>query len=116
MNANYTEELPRAARWQSRREAKSATTVRYREMLDDVQASQVVFDPYRERRQVVADIALYTGCICCMIVVKPYLPDRVLRQFDLMQLVPGPPLAPLRGTRGSTSATYSVVYQYTDAL
>ncbi|KAI8559850.1 hypothetical protein RHMOL_Rhmol04G0207300 [Rhododendron molle] len=71
MNANYIEELPRAARWQSRREAKSATTVRYREMLDDVQASQ---------------------------------------------LVPGPPLAPLQGTRGSTSATYSVVYQYTDAL
>ncbi|KAG5535793.1 hypothetical protein RHGRI_023533 [Rhododendron griersonianum] len=116
MNANYTEELPRAARWQSRKEAKSATTVRYREMLDDVQASQVVFDPYRECRQVVADIALYTGCICCMIVVEPYLPDRVLRQFGLVKLVPGPPLAPLRGTRGSTSATYSVVYQYTDAL
>ncbi|KAG5565581.1 hypothetical protein RHGRI_001482 [Rhododendron griersonianum] len=77
---------------------------------------EVVFDPYKERRQVVADITLYTGCICCMIVVEPYLPDRVLRQFGLVQLVPGPLLAPLRGTRGSTSATYSVVYQYTDAL
>ncbi|XP_058216531.1 protein MAINTENANCE OF MERISTEMS-like [Rhododendron vialii] len=116
INANYTEDLPRAAHWQSRKEAKSATTVRYREMLDDVQASQMVFNPYRERRQVVADIALYTGCICCMIVVEPYLPDRVLRQFGLVQLVPGPPLAPLRGTRGSTSATYSVVYQYTNGL
>ncbi|KAF7153088.1 hypothetical protein RHSIM_Rhsim01G0119600 [Rhododendron simsii] len=51
-----------------------------------------------------------------MIVVEPYLPDRVLRQFSLMQLVPRPPLAPLRGTRGSMSATYSVIYQYTDAL
>ncbi|KAF7143368.1 hypothetical protein RHSIM_Rhsim05G0112400 [Rhododendron simsii] len=81
-----------------------------------IEASVVVFDPYRERRQVVADIALYTGCICCMIVVEPYLPDRVLRQFGLVQLVPGPPLAPLRGTRGSTSATYSVVYEYTDGL
>ncbi|KAI8567956.1 hypothetical protein RHMOL_Rhmol02G0161400 [Rhododendron molle] len=105
-----------AARWQSRKEAKSATTVRYREMLDDVQASQMVFDPYRERRQVVANIALYTGCICCMIVFEPYLPDRVLRQFGLVQLVPGSPLALLRGSRGSTSVTYSVVYQYTDAL
>ncbi|KAG5516579.1 hypothetical protein RHGRI_037333 [Rhododendron griersonianum] len=28
----------------------------------------------------------------------------------------GPPLAPLRGSRGSTAATYNVVYQYTDAL
>ncbi|KAI8538145.1 hypothetical protein RHMOL_Rhmol09G0080000 [Rhododendron molle] len=84
MNANYTEELPWAARWQSRQEAKSATTIRYREMLDDVQASQVVFDPYREHRQVVADIALYIGCICCMIVIELYLPDRVLRQFGLV--------------------------------
>ncbi|KAI8573120.1 hypothetical protein RHMOL_Rhmol01G0253800 [Rhododendron molle] len=71
MNPNYTEDLPRAARWQSRREAKSATTVRYREMLDDVQATQ---------------------------------------------FIPGPLSAPLRGSRGSTAATYSVVYQYTDAL
>ncbi|KAF7140221.1 hypothetical protein RHSIM_Rhsim06G0111000 [Rhododendron simsii] len=31
-------------------------------------------------------------------------------------LVPGPPLAPLQGTRGSTSATYSMVYEYTDGL
>ncbi|KAF7150669.1 hypothetical protein RHSIM_Rhsim02G0150600 [Rhododendron simsii] len=31
-------------------------------------------------------------------------------------LAPGPPFALLRGIKGSTSATYSVVYQYTDAL
>ncbi|KAG5528943.1 hypothetical protein RHGRI_029562 [Rhododendron griersonianum] len=108
MNPNYTEDLPRAARWHSRREAKSATTVRYREMLDDVQATQC--------RAVVADIVFYTGCICCMTVEEPYLPDRVLRQFGLVQFVPGPPLALLRGSRGSTAATYSVVYQYTEAL
>ncbi|KAG5557552.1 hypothetical protein RHGRI_007705 [Rhododendron griersonianum] len=42
MNLNYMDDLPRAARWQSRRQAKSATTVRYREMLDDVQATQVI--------------------------------------------------------------------------
>ncbi|KAI8572219.1 hypothetical protein RHMOL_Rhmol01G0181200 [Rhododendron molle] len=77
---------------------------------------QVVFDPYRVFRPVVADIVFYIGCICCMTVVEPYLPDRVLRQFGLVQFVPGPPLAQLRGSRGSTAATYSVVYQYTDAL
>ncbi|KAG5548698.1 hypothetical protein RHGRI_014149 [Rhododendron griersonianum] len=77
---------------------------------------EVVFDPYRVLRPVVADLVFYTGCICCMTVVEPYLLDRVLRQFGLVQFVPGPPLAPLRGSRGSTAATYSVVYQYTDAL
>ncbi|KAI8534822.1 hypothetical protein RHMOL_Rhmol10G0126500 [Rhododendron molle] len=116
MNPNYTDDLPRAAHWHSRREATSATIVRYREMLDDVQTTQVVFEPYRVFRPVVADIVFYIGCICCMTVVEPYLPDRVLRQFSLVQFVPGPPLAPLRGSRGSIAATYSVVYQYTDAL
>ncbi|KAG5557551.1 hypothetical protein RHGRI_007704 [Rhododendron griersonianum] len=67
---------------------------------------QVVFDPYRECRPVVADIAFYTGCICCMTVVEPYLPNRVLRQFGLVQFIPGPPLAPLRGSKGSTDALW----------
>ncbi|KAF7143288.1 hypothetical protein RHSIM_Rhsim05G0108800 [Rhododendron simsii] len=79
--------------------------------LDDV---TVVFDPYRNRRQVVADVVFYTGCIRAMSVLEPYLPDRVLRQFGMVQLVPGPPLVPLRGSRGANSHSYSVVYAYTD--
>ncbi|KAF7145625.1 hypothetical protein RHSIM_Rhsim04G0154500 [Rhododendron simsii] len=49
-----------------------------------------------------------------MSVLEPYLPDRVLRQFGMVQLVPGPPLVPLRGSRGANSHSYSVVYAYTD--
>ncbi|KAI8560677.1 hypothetical protein RHMOL_Rhmol04G0276000 [Rhododendron molle] len=74
---------------------------------------QVIFEPYTDRRQVVADV-FYTGCIRAMAVLEPYLPDRVLRQFGMVQLVPGPPLVPLRGSRGANSHSYSVVYAYTD--
>ncbi|KAI8551554.1 hypothetical protein RHMOL_Rhmol06G0195600 [Rhododendron molle] len=49
-----------------------------------------------------------------MAVLEPYLPDRVLRQFGMVQLVPGPPLVPLRGSRGGNSHSYTVVYAYTD--
>ncbi|KAI8541722.1 hypothetical protein RHMOL_Rhmol08G0084200 [Rhododendron molle] len=52
-----------------------------------------------------------------MAVLEPYLPDKVLRQFGMVQLVPGPPLVPLvplRGSRGGNSHSYTVVYAYTD--
>ncbi|KAI8538183.1 hypothetical protein RHMOL_Rhmol09G0082500 [Rhododendron molle] len=65
----YTEDLPLAARWLSRRETTMETTYHYRGMLDDLRPSQ---------------------------------------------LVPGPPLVPLRGSRGNNSHSYSVVYVYTD--
>ncbi|XP_058184022.1 protein MAIN-LIKE 1-like [Rhododendron vialii] len=108
----YTEDLPLAARWLSRWETTMETTYHYRGMLDDLRPSQVVFDPYTDRRQVVADVVFYTGCIRAVVVFEPYLPDRVLRQFGLVQLVPGPPLVPLRGSRGANSHSYSVVYAY----
>ncbi|KAG5516773.1 hypothetical protein RHGRI_037499 [Rhododendron griersonianum] len=61
--------------------------------VDDLRPSQVIFDPYTDRRQVVADVVFYTGCIRAMAVLEPYLPDRVLRQFNMVQLVPGPPVS-----------------------
>ncbi|KAI8541718.1 hypothetical protein RHMOL_Rhmol08G0084200 [Rhododendron molle] len=93
------------------------TTYHYHGMLDDLRPSQVIFEPYTDRRQVVADVVFYTGCIRAMAVLEPYLPDKVLRQFGMVQLVPGPPLVPLvplRGSRGGNSHSYTVVYAYTD--
>ncbi|KAI8551551.1 hypothetical protein RHMOL_Rhmol06G0195600 [Rhododendron molle] len=110
----YTDDLPLATRWLSRRETTMETTYHYRGMLDDLRPSQVIFEPYTDRRQVVADVVFYTGCIRAMAVLEPYLPDRVLRQFGMVQLVPGPPLVPLRGSRGGNSHSYTVVYAYTD--
>ncbi|KAF7152295.1 hypothetical protein RHSIM_Rhsim01G0121300 [Rhododendron simsii] len=49
-----------------------------------------------------------------MTVLEPHLPDRVLRQFGMVQLVSGPPLVPLQGSRGANSHSYNVVHAYTD--
>ncbi|KAF7135063.1 hypothetical protein RHSIM_Rhsim08G0127400 [Rhododendron simsii] len=56
----------------------------------------------------------YTDCIRAMGVLEPYIPDRVLRQFGMVQLVPGRLLVPLRGSRGTNSHSYRVVDAYTD--
>ncbi|KAI8564140.1 hypothetical protein RHMOL_Rhmol03G0158900 [Rhododendron molle] len=91
-----TDDLPLAARWLSRRETTMETIYHYHGMLDNLHPSQVVFQPYTDQRQVVADVVFYTGCIRAMAVLEPYLPDTVLRQFRMVQMVPGPPLVPLR--------------------
>ncbi|KAI8559227.1 hypothetical protein RHMOL_Rhmol04G0156800 [Rhododendron molle] len=75
---------------------------------------QVIFDPYKDRRQNVSEIAFYTGPIRAMSYVEPYLPDRVLRQFGLLQRIPADPIAPLRASRGQH--TYDVVYEWTEGF
>ncbi|KAH7858050.1 hypothetical protein Vadar_019523 [Vaccinium darrowii] len=112
-NPNYSEELPRAHRWLPRREASNVSVSHYRRMLDDLRADQVIFDPYKDRRGDVRPIAFYTGPIRGMSVVEPYLPDRVLRQFGLVQIIPGDPIAPARVETGDKK--YNVVYTWTDA-
>ncbi|KAG5555585.1 hypothetical protein RHGRI_006285 [Rhododendron griersonianum] len=75
---------------------------------------RVIFDPYKNRRQNVSDIAFYTGPIRAMSYVEPYLPDRVLRQFGLLQRIPADPIAPQRASRGQH--TYHVVYEWTEGF
>lgn len=94
IDPNYTDDLPRARRWLSRREVTTDSTLRYRQLLDNLQPDQVMFNPYKNERDVLPDIAFYTGCIQCLSVVEPYMPDRVLRQLGLVQSVLGPPIAP----------------------
>ncbi|KAH7834245.1 hypothetical protein Vadar_014106 [Vaccinium darrowii] len=74
---------------------------------------EVIFDPYKARRGNVRPIAFYTGSIRGMSVVESYLPDRVLRQFGLVQIIPKDPIAPARVERGDKK--YNVVYTWTDA-
>ncbi|KAI8542695.1 hypothetical protein RHMOL_Rhmol08G0158800 [Rhododendron molle] len=85
----YIEDLPLAARWLLHRETTMETTYHYHGMLDDLHLTS------------------YTRCIRDMAVLEPYLPDRVLRQFGVVQLVPGPPLVPLRDSRGVNETKFT---------
>ena len=42
------------------------------------------------------DIAWYSGCIKCGLVVEPYHSERILRQFGYIQTIPPRPFTPPR--------------------
>ncbi|XP_058216841.1 protein MAIN-LIKE 1-like [Rhododendron vialii] len=113
VDPEYMEELPRARRWCLHSE--SGTSVQhYWRVLDNLLVDEVIFYPYKDRRQNVSEIAFYTGPIRAMSYVEPYLPDRVLRQFGLLQRIPADPIAPQRASRGQH--TYTVVYEWTEGF
>ena len=60
-----------------------------RERLDRLQISDVCWEPYVDHRaeHPFPDIAWYSGCIKCGLVVEPYHPEWVLRQFYVYVLV-----------------------------
>ncbi|KAL7227114.1 hypothetical protein ACSBR1_022059 [Camellia fascicularis] len=78
----------------------------------------VIRDPYHDKRieHPFSDVAYYNGCLKCMHIVEPYHPDRILRQFGRVQIIPSPPLAPVRASRGSTAKQYIIAYKYLDTI
>ncbi|KAL7185843.1 hypothetical protein ACSBR2_027745 [Camellia fascicularis] len=91
----------------SRTQSGSSTSIlqKLREDLDRLEVYDVIWDPYHDKRieHPFSDVAYYSGCLKCMHIVKPYHPDRVLRQFGRVQIILSPPLAPVRASRGSTA-------------
>ena len=72
-----------------------------RERLDRLQSSDVCWEPYVDHRaeHPFPDIAWYSGCIKCGLVVEPYHPERVLRQYGYIQTIPLRPFTPPRPDR-----------------
>ncbi|KAL7243211.1 hypothetical protein ACSBR1_015595 [Camellia fascicularis] len=79
---------------------------------------RVIWDPYHDKRikHPFSDVAYYSGCLKCMHIVEPYHPDRVLRQFGRVQIIPSPSLAPVRASKGSTVKQYIIAYKYLDTI
>ncbi|KAH7861667.1 hypothetical protein Vadar_029146 [Vaccinium darrowii] len=104
-NPDYTEDLPRVLRWVLHRESGTSQSY-YRKLLDNLGADQVIFNPYQKRRQVVPSNVFYTSSIRAMHIVEPHLPNKVLRQFCLVQQIPADPIAPTRVSRGVKNSNY----------
>ncbi|XP_028052559.1 protein MAIN-LIKE 2-like [Camellia sinensis] len=79
-NLDYKEDQPRVFRWISRTQSSSSTSIlqRLREDLDRLEAHDVIWDPYHDKRieHPFSDVAYYSGCLKCMHIVEPYHPDR----------------------------------------
>ena len=54
----------------------------------------------------------FSGCLTCGDVAEPYHPDRVLRQFQMVQTIPRAPLRPNKSKRGRTAQGYIVTFGY----
>ncbi|XP_028085576.1 protein MAIN-LIKE 1-like [Camellia sinensis] len=119
-NMGYNEDMPHVYHWPSRRETGSSIDhlKSFRAELDSLVATDVIWDPYHSCRDQhpCNPVTLYHGCLKCLDVVKPYHPDKVLRQFGRVQTIPDSPLAPSRGARGNISARYTVMYRYLDRI
>ncbi|KAL3614602.1 hypothetical protein CASFOL_041688 [Castilleja foliolosa] len=95
-NPHYREGMPRAIAW---------------------------YNPYRpvhwvpSERDVIRDVpnTLFLGSLRCLTDTEVYHPNRVLRQFGLLQTVPGPPIKPIDGCyRGRNGTAYKVQYPCSD--
>ena len=67
-----------------------------------------VWDPYLEHRTAhrFHQVAYYIRCLKCIDIVESYHPDRVLRQFNRVQMILPSPLALKHATRGSSMNQY----------
>ncbi|KAF9616537.1 hypothetical protein IFM89_029998 [Coptis chinensis] len=81
-----------------------------REELDELEARDVTWDPYRDLRASFSfdEVSFFSGCLCCLDDLAAYHPDRVLRQFGRVQGIPLEPLIPELDT--STPCNYKIIY------
>ncbi|XP_028126177.1 protein MAIN-LIKE 1-like [Camellia sinensis] len=119
-NLDYKEDQPHVFHWISRTQSGSSTSIlqRLREDLDRLEAHGVIWDLYHDKRieHSFFDVAYYSGCLKYMHIIEPYHPDRVLRQFGRVKIIPLPLFAPVRASRGSTAKQYNIAYKYLDTI
>ena len=90
----------------SRTELKDAEKVlTYRRWIERLKVDDVKWWPYETIQrgfQGHLAVSMYKGLIRCGKIIEPYHPDRVVRQFGRMQLVPEPPIVPNKSSRPAT--------------
>ena len=94
-NADYDETMPRIKKWIAQQSHENSEYT-YRMFLERVTVEHVISKPYKsDHRQFrpFAEVSFYSGYLRYGIWRRPYLPDRVLRQFGYIQSTPqNPPI------------------------
>ncbi|KAM7489889.1 hypothetical protein LguiB_027373 [Lonicera macranthoides] len=90
----------------------NAGVVLLREQLDVLNEKEVCWDPYHAHRDVrpLQEFVYYNGLLVCFNVAEPYYPDRVLRQFGRVQIIPKKTMKPSNDQRGKKQGQYKVKY------
>ncbi|KAF9595267.1 hypothetical protein IFM89_038270 [Coptis chinensis] len=111
-NSEYTIDMPRMKRWLVGTSTGDIMTrlVSVREELDEVEARDVTWDPYRDVRASFSfdEVSFFSGCLCCLDDLAAYHPDRVLHQFGRVQGIPLEPL--ILEIDMSTPHNYKIIY------
>ncbi|XP_057418157.1 protein MAIN-LIKE 1-like [Lotus japonicus] len=93
LNRKYSEKDPRACKWVTKGGTVDLHAKRL--ILDDLRDNNVIWTPY-DRHRVdwpFQQECLYSGWIRHSGIIRPYLPERVLRQFHMLQDQPNLPPA-----------------------
>ena len=90
----YDQRRPRITKWCSPQSVNGAKLT-FRHYLETIRTNQVVWEPFADHREhwPFAEIALYSGYIRCGKIRRPYLLERVFRQFGYIHNIPRPPPA-----------------------
>ncbi|KAF9602502.1 hypothetical protein IFM89_029801 [Coptis chinensis] len=111
-NSEYTIDMPRMKKWLVRTSTGDLMTrlVSVREELDELEARDVTWDPYRDVRASFSfdEVSFFSGCLCYLDDLAAYHPDQVLLQFGRVQGIPLEPLIPELDT--STPRNYKIIY------
>jgi len=77
----------------------------------------MVWNPYKNSRDhhLLHPIYFFSGCLKCTVVLESYHPERVLKQFDRVYIIPPSPLSPKKVRRGSTVNKYHMSYTWSDS-